>query len=413
MPDGRYGFETVRLHDKKKRRNLIFEVKFLDFPLIWAEVDRKAIAHNVRELRRVTHPSARLMAVVKANAYGHGMIEVAKTALQNGACFLGVARLGEGIQLRNAGIDAPILILGHTQSVFAEKLLEFDLTQTVFSLRTAEALSRVAASHGKKIKIHLKVDSGMGRLGISSNGFGTPARGGDFKNDAIHEANAIGCLGGLELEGVFTHFATADSLDKSYAVKQFERFMDFLNRLRLTGLEIPIKHAANSAAIIDMPETHLDMVRGGISLYGLYPSDEVNKNRVELKPAMELKSRVIHLKKVPAGFKISYGMTYETPKSTTVATVPVGYADGYNRRLSSRGQMLVGGQRAPVVGRICMDLTMLDVGHIPDVRLEDEVVIFGKQGNLTITVDEIAAILETINYEVVSTVTDRVPRFYL
>ena len=230
---------------------------------------------------------------------------------------------------------------------------------------------------------------------------------------AVDETLAIAGLNGLELEGIFTHFATADSVDKRYAEYQLDLFLNYLNRVRKAGLNPAVKHAANSAALIDMPQSHLDMVRPGIAIYGLYPSDEVNKKRLSLRLAMTLRTKVIQLKKVPAGFNISYGITYKTPKPTTIATVPVGYADGLNRLLSSRGQMLVHGERVPIVGRICMDLTMLDVGNIENVQVGDEAVIFGKQGNESLTVDEMAKSLNTISYEIVSTVTARVPRIYL
>ncbi len=376
----------------------------MDSPLVWVEVDLKAIAHNIRELRRITNPKARIMAVVKANAYGHGMIEVARQSLENGAEALGIANIEEGIQLRKAGIDAPVLIFGYTSPVHAKKLIEFDLTQTVYSYETSRALSEAVAAYGKKIKVHIKVDTGMGRLGL--------LRG--IKDNSLSEVESISRLPMLELEGIYTHFATADKSDRSYAGKQFEIFMDFLNQLRIAGLEIPVTHAANSAAIINMPETHLDMVRAGISIYGLYTSEEVDRSIIKLKPAMELKTKIIHLKKVPAGFKVSYGTTYETEKPTTIATVSIGYADGLNRLLSSKGRMLVcGGQSAPIVGRVCMDMTMLDVGKIPEIAIGEEVVVFGKQGNASISVDEIASTINTINYEVVSTIMERVPRIYL
>jgi len=376
----------------------------LDSPFVWVEVDLKAIAHNIRELRRITNPKARIMAVVKANAYGHGMIEVARQSLENGAEALGVANIEEGIQLRKAGIDAPVLIFGYTSPVHAKKLIEFDITQTVYSYETSRALSEALAAYGKKIKVHIKVDTGMGRLGL--------LRG--IKNNSLSEAESISRLPMLELEGIYTHFAAADKSDRSYAGKQFEIFIDFLNQLRIAGLEIPVTHAANSAAIINVPETHLDMVRAGISIYGLYTSEEVDRSIINLKPAMELKTKIIHLKKVPAGFKISYGTTYETDKPTTIATVSIGYADGLNRLLSSKGRMLVcGGQSAPIVGRVCMDMTMLDVGEIPEIVMEQEAVVFGKQGNASISVDEIASTINTINYEVISTIMERVPRIYL
>jgi len=375
-------------------------------PLVWAEVDLKAIAHNIRELRRITNPKARFMAVVKANAYGHGIIEVARQSLENGAEALGVANIEEGIQIRKAGIDAPVLIFGYTPPAYVKNLIEFALTQTVYSYETSEELSQGANAYGKKIKVHIKVDTGMGRLGI--------LRGiKDNSLSSLSEVESISRLPMLELEGIYTHFATADKSNRSYAGKQFEIFMDLLNQLRIAGLEISVTHAANSAAIINMPETHLDMVRAGISIYGLYTSEEVDKSIIKLKPAMELKTKIIHLKKVPAGFKVSYGITHETEKPTIIATVSIGYADGLNRLLSSNGRMLVCGHSAPIVGRICMDLTMLDVGEIPKVGMEEEVVVFGKQGNASISVDEIASTINTINYEVVSTIMERVPRIYL
>ena len=384
----------------------------MDSPLVWAEVDLEAITHNVRELRRITDPGADLMAVVKANAYGHGAVEVTRKALENGADSLGVARIQEGIELRKAGVKEPVLIFGYTPPALAHKLIGFELTQTVWSYTTAQALSDIAVSSNKQIKVHLKVDTGMGRLGLLPDCRRPPATEQNLKGNAIREAESISSLAGLKLEGVYTHFATADSSDKTYAGKQFEIFVDFLNELSRAGMNPPLCHAANSAAIIDMPETHLNMVRAGISIYGLYPSDEVNKRRIVLKPAMTLKSKIVHLKKVPPDFKVSYGSTYKTPKPTTIASIPVGYADGFNRLLSSRGHMLVRGRRAPIVGRVCMDQTMLDVGHIPDVKLEDEVVIFGKQKDESITADEIASTLNTINYEIVSALTARVPIIY-
>ena len=384
----------------------------MDLPLIWAEIDLEAIAHNVRELRQITDPGANLMAVVKANAYGHGVVEVTRKALENGANCLGVARIEEGIELRKAGVNESVLIFGYTPPALAHKLILFDLTQTVWSFNAAQALSDVAISFNKQIKVHLKVDTGMGRLGLLPDCRRPPVAEQNLMGNAIREAASISSLAGLKLEGVYTHFATADSSDKSYAGKQFDIFLDFLNELSRTGMNPRLCHAANSAAIIDMPETYLDLVRAGIAIYGLYPSDEVNKRRIALKPAMTLKSKIVHLKKVLPGFNVSYGCTYQTPKSTTIASIPVGYADGFNRLLSSRGHMLVRGRRAPIVGRVCMDQTMLDVGHIPDVDLEDEVVIFGRQGFESITVDEIAETLNTINYEIVSALTARVPRIY-
>jgi len=369
--------------------------------LLRAEIDLKAVAHNVRELRRITKPGSRMMAVVKANGYGHGSAEIARCALDSGAEVLGVARIDEAIVLRNEGIDAPILIFGYTPPPFYKEILKFDLTQTVYSLQTAESLSSFALLHKSKIRIHIKIDTGMGRLGILP-----------YSGSAMHDVEAIVQLAGLTAEGIFTHFSMADCSDKSFSIRQFEIFMNFIGDLKRKGIDFVVRHAANSAGIIDMPETHLDMVRAGIAMYGLYPSEETMNDRAALLPAMTVKSMIIHLKDVPAGFKVSYGATYETRKPTTIATVPVGYADGYSRLLSSRGYMLICGERAPIAGRVCMDLTMLDVGNTGGVKQGDEVVIIGKQKNSEIKADEIASLTGTINYEVVSSLTARVKRVY-
>jgi len=369
---------------------------------IWAEIDLAAISHNIKQLKSLLDPEVKMLTAVKANAYGHGMIAVAETALKCGADMLGVARYNEGISLRKSGITAPVLVFGYTSPDAVEDIINYNLTPTVFSSDTAQQFSSAAQKAGVKIKIHIKVDTGMGRIGLLQTSTTEPV-----------EIERIVRLPGLETEGLYTHFACADSADKSHANMQFKIFTDMIDRLSASGIEFPIRHAANSAAIIDMPETHLDMVRPGISLYGLKPSNEVDCKNISLKPAMTLKAKIGQIKEVPAGFAVSYGSTYITPAPTRIATVPVGYADGFSRALSSRGSMLICGQRAPVIGRVCMDLTMLDVGHIDNARSESEVVIIGSQGDEVITADEMAAMLNTINYEVVSCVMARVPRIYL
>ncbi len=381
--------------------------------LTWAEIDLSAYAHNITELKCITGKDTRLMAVVKANGYGHGAVEVARVALQKGAKYLGVARINEAVQLREAGLDAPILIFGYTPPDQAGTLIKYDLTQTVYSYKAAKVLSEYAVQKGTRICVHIKADSGMGRLGVLLNSNNNAAPHEHAPQDTVEAVESICRLSGLTVEGIFTHFATADDGDKSYAKMQIDVFTDFIHSLDRRGIELPLKHAANSGALIDLPESHLDMVRPGIATYGLYPSNEVNKSKVDLKPVMTLKSKIIQLKKVPAGFNISYGITYQTKKPTTIATVPVGYADGFNRLLSNRGHMLVSGQRVPIVGRVCMDLTMIDVGDVPDAAIEDEVVVFGPPSNGCVTADEIAHKLNTINYEIVSTITARVPRVYL
>lgn len=366
----------------------------------WADINLGSIAHNIRELRRVTKPEAMFMAVVKANAYGHGSVEVSRVALANGADWLGVARVAEGAALRREGIEAPILILGFTPEEQYEDVLRWRLVQTVYTRDMAVALAEAAVRKGTKARVHFKVDTGMGRLGwLSGPG-------------AIEEILELAGSPGLEVEGILTHFAASDAADKSYTLEQYHKFLDIIEILRRRGLEFAIKHSANSAALMEMPETHLDMVRAGIAIYGLYPSDEVDRGAIALQPALSLKARVAHVKKVDAGFKVSYGCTYTTARPTVIATLPLGYADGYSRLLSSRGEALIHGRRAPVVGRVCMDQIMVDVGHIPGVKMADEAVLIGCQGADEIPADEVARKIHTINYEVVCMINHRVPRIY-
>ncbi len=382
----------------------------MDFPNIWAEIDLGAIAHNVRELRRITRPSARLIAVVKADGYGHGAEAVARTALANGADMLAVARIDEGVQLRRAGFDAPILVMGPTFPGFTDRIIDYDLIQGVTSLAAARELAARALQRKTVIPVHIKVDSGMGRLGLVPD-CGAPGR--DARLPAVEEVRALSNLDGLRLEGIFTHFAAADETDKSFAELQLDIFRTFLDRLTQAGIDCGLRHAANSAAVIDLPRAHLDAVRPGIALYGLYPSRAVDLRKVELRPALALKSRILQVKEVPAGFPVSYGMTWQAPCATRIATVATGYADGIQRRLSNRGRMLVHGVEAPIVGRVCMDLIMLDVGAVEDLAVGDEVVIIGRQGDAEISADTVADLLDTINYEVVFTNFARVPRRYI
>jgi alanine racemase len=373
------------------------------------EIDLSAVASNVRSVKTLIGEDCRMMAVVKADGYGHGMSRVAETALDNGASMLGVARVEEGGRLRADGLDAPILVMGYAPAALIPEIIGNRLTPTVWSADDARRLSEKAVAAGAVVTVHFKVDTGMGRLGKNI----TPEHLRAGLKGVVDEILAVNSLPGIFLEGIYTHFAFADDPDKMYTRNQMDLFIRLTDQLNAAGLSGLIRHAANSAAIIDMPETYLDMVRAGIAIYGLYPSSGVNRRRVRLQPAMTWKTRIIQLKQVPAGTKVSYGMSYTTPRPTTLAVVPIGYADGYNRLLSSRGYMLVAGKRAPVVGRVCMDLTILDVGDIEGVSVEDEVVVLGRQGEALITADEIAEALNTINYEVVSTIAHRVPRIYI
>lgn len=379
-----------------------------------AEIDLKALAHNVVQLRKVSS-SRRMMAVVKADGYGHGAVPVAQTALKQGADYLAVARLSEAVVLREAGIEAPILLFGHSPPSTVAYLIDNRITGVINDVQSARLLSDAALRLGRKVKVHIKVDTGMGRLGtvaVSVEG----AQAGQSDRRIIRAAAAdiltIAGLSGLEIEGIFTHFANADALDKRHAECQFSIFMELLDELKKNAFEVEIRHAANSAATIEMPQTHLDMVRPGIALYGLWPSDETDRNLIDLKPVMTLRSKVIGMKSVPAGFSVSYGRTYRTSRPTGIATVALGYADGLNRLLSSAGFLLIGGQRCPIAGRVCMDLVMADVGHASNVSIEDDVVAIGRQGGQQITAEEIAKLVGTINYEVVTSITARVQRVY-
>ncbi len=385
----------------------------MDAAIIWAEIDLDAISRNIRTLRSLTAEGTRFMAVVKANAYGHGAVAVARQALASGADWLAVARLDEGIALRRAGIEAPILVFGYTAPTSAPDLLAHDLAATVYDFDTAQAYSRVAITTDRNLRLHLKVDTGMGRLGLRPEVRTFSATGKAVSGNPVFVADAIAHLPGIQLEGIYTHFAAADHADQSFTLAQLEAFTDFLDHLYYAGLEIPLRHAANSAATITLPAAHLDMVRCGIAMYGLYPSEAVGPALIALEPAMSLKCRIIQVKAVEAGFPVSYGMTHVTQRPTVIATVAAGYADGLNRRLSNTGEMLVRGRRVPIIGRVCMDLTMLDTGTVPEAEVWDEAVIFGRQGEATISVDEVAAKLGTINYEVVTGVAARVPRTHI
>ena len=380
-------------------------------PLTRAEIDLRNLAHNCRELRRLTSPSARLMSVVKADAYGHGLVPVSRVVMESGADWLAVTLIPEALLLRQAGLTSPILLLGYTPPHQARCLAECDLRASINSLEVASRLSQEASRCGGTIKVHLKVDTGMGRLGLLADTLRVPGRSKGEVSRVAAQILEIARMPGLHVEGIYTHFASADRRDKRHAQEQFELFLDILSGLKKHSLEFEIRHAANSAATIEMPETHLDMVRPGIALYGLWPSEETDRGLIDLRPVMSLQSRVIQVKEVPAGFTVSYGSTWESPCRTRIATIPIGYADGFRRQLSSNGHVLVRGRRVPVVGRVCMDLTMIDVGDL-DLDLEEEVVLLGAQGGETITAEEIAQRVGTINYEIVSALTARIPRTY-
>ncbi|MDP2661846.1 MAG: alanine racemase [Dehalococcoidia bacterium] len=359
----------------------------------WAEIDLGALKQNARVLKGLIGNECQLLAVVKANAYGHGAPAVARSALEGGASRLGVACPDEGVELRLAGIEAPILILGYTAPMEAEKAVRHGLTPTVNSLQHAEAVAGASRRLGKVTPVHLKVDTGLNRFGLDRAG-------------VLALARAIEHLPSLRLEGAYTHFASADEADKSFTWRQFEEFMAVVQEM-----DISIRHVANSAAILDLPEMRLDMVRAGIALYGLYPSPDVSR-ATPLSPVLSLKSRVARVREVAECETVSYGRTWMAPSRCAIALAPCGYADGLPRLLSNRGAMLVRSRRAPIVGRICMDLAMIDVTGIDGVSEGDELVVIGGQGQESISVEEIAGQAGTISYEILCGVSRRVPRIY-
>ena len=356
---------------------------------VWAEINLDNLAHNIKEVRRVTDENSLVTAVVKANAYGHGSVEAAEVFLKNGADRLAVATLSEAIELRRAGIEAPILILGYTPEYQHSIAIENNIILAIYTIESAIELSKVASEHKKVAKIHIKIDSGMGRIGFRP------------EEDSILLIEKIAKLPNLDIEGIFTHFAKADETDKSYTKLQFEKFKWMTDQLKERGIDIPIVHASNSAAIIDQPEYNLNMVRGGIIIYGLYPSNEVNCERVDLKPAMTLKAKISNIKEVPSGTGISYGQIFTTTRESKIATIPIGYADGYTRLLTSKAEVAIKGKRVPIVGKICMDQCMIDVTDVEDVKIGDEVILFGDGSGNSPHIDEIAEALGTINYEVI------------
>ena len=363
-----------------------------------AVVDLSRIRHNLQALRSCTADHVRQMAVVKADAYGHGAVPVARAALDAGAEWLAVATVAEGLELRDAGIAAPTLVLGPIPAEDAEAAVGNHLSITVCSRAGAETLAQVASATGKTAAAHVKVDTGMGRLGVAAA-------------DATEFICWAADLPGIRLEGVFSHFATADEPDLSFAQLQLARFRELLATLEQHDIVIPLRHMANSAATMVLPGSHLDLVRNGIAIYGLHPSPETPRT-IDLQPALRWETQICQLKTVPPDTPLSYGCTFRTLTTSRIATLPVGYADGYPRLLSNRGRVLVNGQSVPVVGRVCMDMILADVTAIAGVTVGDPVTLLGRDGETQFTADDIARLCGTINYEVTCNVGKRVPRQY-
>ncbi|MCD8149937.1 MAG: alanine racemase [Clostridiales bacterium] len=368
---------------------------------ICAEINLDHFEHNLDEIRRLISPGTKVCAVIKTDGYGHGAVMLAhRMEAREEIWGYAVATAEEAVILREAGMKKPILILGYVFDEDVDTLVDLDIRPTVFSYAAAETLSRVAAGKNRSVKVHIKLDSGMGRIGFPCT---------EESADVIAR---IAALPHIKIEGIFSHFARADETDKSYANLQAKRFSFVVDCLEKRGIQIPIRHISNSAGIIDLPQYNLDMVRAGIILYGLWPSEEVLKERIDLRPVLTLKSHVVHVKTMEDGETIGYGGTYRVQGRQRIATIPVGYGDGYPRALSNRGYVLIHGEKAPICGRVCMDQFMADVTDIPGVEQGDEVVLIGKEGGREITMEEIGDIAGRFNYEFACDIGRRVPRAY-
>ena len=366
----------------------------------WAEIDLDAIAYNTRNIKKLIGDKD-LIAVVKANCYGHGVIDIIPTLLENGVSRFAVAMISEALEIRDNKITAPVMILGFTPLYLVEELINNNIEQTVYDLDYAKELSKIALTLNKKAKIHIAIDTGMGRIGFLPN------------EKSIDNITEICSLEGIEVIGIFTHFSTSDEKDKEYSHEQFTKMLSVMDTLKKRGIDIPLKHVANSGAIIDLPDTYLDAVRAGIILYGYYPSDEIDKNNLALKPALTLKATITNVKTLEKDMYVSYGRTFKTSNETIVATIPVGYADGYLRKLAENGKVIIKGEFAPIIGRICMDQFMIDVTNIPEVKIGDEVILLGEKNGLKYNADDMAKKLDTINYEVTCMLKSRLPRVYI
>ena len=366
-----------------------------NFNRVQAVINLDNIRDNITAMKRLIDGDKKMLAVIKADAYGHGAVEVAE-ALDDLVAFI-----DEALELRRANIDKPILILGYTDPSDYELILRYDVRPAMYEVDDAQKLSDLAVSMNTKAKIHIKVDTGMGRIGFTCD------------EDGVKNIEKISQMPGIEIEGIFTHYAKADELDKTDANGQLEKFRWINSQLEALGIHIPVRHISNSAGIMEMDNSDFDMVRSGIVTYGLYPSDEVDKNIAALKPAMRLMSKVIFVKDVKAGTGIGYGWSYIADHDIKVATVSAGYADGYPRAQSNIGRVIIHGEYAPIIGRVCMDQFMVDVSHIDGVKVRDDVTLIGQDGDREVTVEEVAAPANSFNYELVCNISRRVPRTYI
>ncbi|MEG0547112.1 MAG: alanine racemase [Oscillospiraceae bacterium] len=368
---------------------------------IYAEINLDRICENIKNVMQKIGNSTKVMAVVKSDAYGHGAVMVSKALAEIGVSYFAVATSAEAIELRENGIDKPILILGYVFSQDFKEMISQNISLTVFEYESAMLISKKAKELGKIATIHIKIDTGMGRIGFLPT------------DESIEEIEKISQLENLKIEGIFTHFANADEKDKTSCNGQIKQFLDFIKKLESENIKFELKHMCNSAAVIDFDDGFLDIVRSGIMTYGLYPSDEVDRSKLLLKPAMQIKSHIAFVKSVPKDFSVSYGSTFITDKKMKIATIPVGYGDGYSRGLSNKGKVIIKGEFANIIGRVCMDQFMVDVTNIKDVKQGDEAIIMGSDGKKTITAEEISSQYDSFNYEFCCDINKRVPRIYI
>ena len=369
----------------------------------WAEINVSNLDYNIKNIQKKVGPDKKITGIIKADGYGHGSVKCASVLRANGIDSFGVATLSEAIKLREAGFETEqILILGLTPDPYADILLKYNLTPVVCSFENAEAINKAAKEAGKVVECYIAVDTGMGRIGYCPE-----------DEDAIADVKMIAGLSNVKIVGLFSHFATADAADKNYARLQEQRYNAFHKALINENIFPRMRALSNSAAIMEIPSAHFNQVRPGIILYGLYPSDEVDRNELDLKPVMSVKANIVHLKKVPAGTTISYGRKWTATRDSLIATIPLGYADGYPRPYSQQAEVIVNGVKAPITGNICMDQCMIDVTNVPYVRLGDEVTVMGKDGIYEITADDIAKATGTINYEIACAFGQRLPKVYV
>ena len=369
----------------------------------WAEINITNLDHNIKQIKEKVGPNKKITGIIKADGYGHGSVKVATVLRANGIDSFGVATLSEAVRLREAGfVTEEIVVLGLTPDPYVDVIIEHRLTPVVCDFNNAQAISLAAEKAGIIINGYIAVDTGMGRIGYCPEDAA-----------AIEDIKAISGLSNFKIKGLFSHFATADAEDKTYSAVQEQRYAVFYKKLVDAGVKLPIRTFSNSAAIMEIASAHYDIVRPGIILYGCYPSDEVDRSLIDLKPVMSVKANIVHLKKVPAGTTVSYGRKWTATKDSLIATIPLGYADGFPRPYSGKGKVLVNGVEAPIAGNICMDQCMIDVTNVPYVRLGDEVTITGKDGIYEILADDIATATGTINYEIVCAFGQRLPKVYV